>query len=181
MRPWPSVGVKRGPPYLSIRRAQPFHASSLLPFLLSSLAGARILDRRPGDGAKNREKEGEREGRGTTRRVEKTRLPESRLSRLSTLHGSTRYLPGHLHIKLTHNARHISGSAARQKKTGETEVEGVPEGEERVVCAGEEEEEEEDEEEKEGEGEGEEEVDQDGPNPRMAAFLLRAARCELFL
>ena len=66
----------------------------------------------------------------------------------------------------------------RAKKTGETEVEGVPEGEERVVCAREEEEEEEeeDEEEKEGEGEGEEEVDQDGPNPRMAAFLLRAAR-----
>ena len=72
----------------------------------------------------------------------------------------------------------------RAKKTGETEVEGVPEGEERVVCAGEEEEEEEeeeDEEKEEEEGEGEEEVDQDGPNPRMAAFLLRAARCELFL
>ena len=69
----------------------------------------------------------------------------------------------------------------RAKKTGETEVEGVPEREERVVCAGEEEEVEEDAEKEEEEGEGEEEVDQDGPNPRMAAFLLRAARCELFL
>ena len=151
--------------------------------LLSPVHGSSTVDRATEQKTERKRGRGrEREGRGTTRRVEKTRLPESRLSRLSTLHGSTRYLPGHLHIKLTHNARHISGSAARQKKTGETEVEGVPEGEERVVCAGEEEEEEEEDEEKEeGEGEGEEEVDQDGPNPRMAAFLLRAARCELFL
>lgn len=38
----------------------------------------------------------------------------------ATLHGSARYLSRHLHIKLTHNARHISGTArARARRIRE--------------------------------------------------------------
>ena len=117
MRPWSSTrGLSVGPLSLNSLSAsqQPFLAFS--PSLSLSLSLSSVILRctgprvRPGDRAKSRrEEEEEEERRGGLRRHGYRNHDLA----VSTLHGSTRYLPGHLHIKLTHNARHISGSAVR--------------------------------------------------------------------
>ena len=114
-------GAKRG--FLISQFAQRDRATvprfiSIPLFLFLQCTGPQVP---PGDRAKSKlEREGDGE-RGREREREREEERRGGLRRhgyrnhdlaVSTLHGSTRYLPGHLHIKLTHNARHISASAA---------------------------------------------------------------------
>lgn len=98
-------------PYLSIHSSgvseRDSHFSSFRSLLVLSLFLPRLFFIFYGRSGKTGGRRASKKEERDIHRAGKTRLLESRLS---LLRGSVRYLSRHLHIKLTHNVRHISGN-----------------------------------------------------------------------
>lgn len=137
-RPW---GAKRGlliSQFTHRKRASEIRISPLSPsFSLSPALILRLLRSLGKTGDRRASKKEERD----TYRAGKTRLPESRLSLLHSSRIGPLSLSLHLHIKLTHNVRHISGNhgrvfvfamrreRSREKERKRDQVKNKPKGE----------------------------------------------------